>query len=174
MSQETYVSEIPGPPFLDARLLRSRRFFLKAQRKKSAWGCFLSVRWLAKKSWCSSTWVCVTSISTFITVWHSPCMYPIFPFVWVMERHLDWIIYKDLLSKVTPVHGAERLESRPFWKKHKATYTGSETVKDNGELVKRLQDKQVKQGVVYKPQILPGTLPVSRSRTCFRNSLLIH
>lgn len=91
-----------------------------------------------------------------------------------MERHLDWIIYKDLLSKVTPVHGAERLESRPFWKKHKATYTGSETVKDNGELVKRLQDKQVKQGVVYKPQILPGTLPVSRSRTCFRNSLLIH
>lgn len=91
-----------------------------------------------------------------------------------MERHLDWIIYKDLLSKVTPVHGAERLESRPFWKKHKATYTGSDTVKDNGELVKRLQDKQVKQGVVYKPQILPGTLPVSRSRTCFRNNLLIH
>lgn len=108
--------------------------FLEGSMEKSAWGCFLSVRCLANKSWCSSTWACVTSISTFITAWHSPCMHPIFPFVWVMERHLDWIIYKDLLSKAAPVHGAERLESRLLWKKHKATYTGSKTMKDTKSL----------------------------------------
>lgn len=33
MSQETYVTKIPGPPVLDARLLRLRWFFLKDQWK---------------------------------------------------------------------------------------------------------------------------------------------
>lgn len=134
---------------------------LEGSMEKSAWGCFLSVRWLADQ----------------VLVFFNLCMHH---FSLYLHHCMAFSLHASnfpLCVSHGEASGLDHLQ-RSFqsgscaWGQELRVSSSLEETQSNlyrvrdheghEEPVKKLQDKQVKQGVVYKPQISPGTLPISK------------